>query len=679
MRSSSSVGLDLPRHLGDYNKRFQQTVEQMANYSNDNNTPLNVRIRTGRDLINLSQDFIYSSTSYGRIIISEAFLPNNEKTIKPSNVGGVAGGEKYVVGNILFKFAMDSHSLLGSDYAAAKVAGHELKGLMSVFSCQVPGISCPLMCLLDYRGFRLIAMSILPITKETIVYGSNDCGRTVHNSAQPQEVEALKKMCSQLNVKPHYCGVGGRRPVKCYGPVDLEGHKSAVDNRFYLLDFSRIMPPETPKPGMKMAHLYRLLRPEFVKMYPAPLCSDGYSAFIKGHNAASHNQELAKATLLLTNTLIPDFAPEFTSQLINEVETKGWRAMETFRVSEALHRRGINIRYLGLLRKHTANSDVKTFILIEIFARVIKNLLRLLLREKMKSLRLPLEEPYRRLVIDYLNLVFGESDRSDLYWNTVIRRNVVINFHDALSGDEQLESFFVKPMLNYFSGEDCDGKYLLFCRICEMSGLIISPALKQDLAEKPNSWAPRGDEPFDDADLTAIDVRVKHMGIINNTQGYHFLTKANAKFGTEPAAAERLLKLAQAKFQEALETDVRNAETLVNLALVSTKLLECKADRLYEAVFDENDPAVQTIEGYFLRAVHEAHNGNEAKMLSKVCFYYAGFLEKMDRVHEAEEYYLRSLEADPHNDNAKLDYGNFLQSRGQFSAAEKVFNSRKQD
>lgn len=63
------------------------------------------------------------------------------------------------------------------------------------------------------------------------------------------------------------------------------------------------MPPETPKPGMKMAHLYRLLRPEFVRLYEKPLCSDGYSAFIKAHDAGKHNREIAKATLLLTTEL----------------------------------------------------------------------------------------------------------------------------------------------------------------------------------------------------------------------------------------------------------------------------------------------------------------------------------------------------------------------------------------
>ncbi len=50
---------------------------------------------------------------------------------------------------------------------------------------------------------------------------------------------------------------------------------------------------------------------------------------------------------------IPSFAPELSDMFLGEVAIHGWRVMETFRVSEALHRRGINIRYLGLIRKHT--------------------------------------------------------------------------------------------------------------------------------------------------------------------------------------------------------------------------------------------------------------------------------------------------------------------------------------
>lgn len=55
---------------------------------------------------------------------------------------------------------------------------------MSYYKAGVPGLHVPLMTLIDYMGFRLIAMSILPLEK--MVYGSNGmCG-------------ALGKLC--------YCG-----------------------------------------------------------------------------------------------------------------------------------------------------------------------------------------------------------------------------------------------------------------------------------------------------------------------------------------------------------------------------------------------------------------------------------------------------------------------------------------
>ena len=53
----------------------------------------------------------------------KVFLPIKEKVIQPvtRGVGGRAGGEKYVVHNILFKFALDSFGLFGgSDLSASK-------------------------------------------------------------------------------------------------------------------------------------------------------------------------------------------------------------------------------------------------------------------------------------------------------------------------------------------------------------------------------------------------------------------------------------------------------------------------------------------------------------------------------------------------------------------------------
>jgi hypothetical protein len=54
-------------------------------------------------LSNLANNFLEVAKSYGKIIISEEALPPEKKTIKPTNIGGIAGGQKFRVQNIIFK------------------------------------------------------------------------------------------------------------------------------------------------------------------------------------------------------------------------------------------------------------------------------------------------------------------------------------------------------------------------------------------------------------------------------------------------------------------------------------------------------------------------------------------------------------------------------------------------
>lgn len=41
------------------------------------------------------------------------------------------------------------------------------------------GVCFPLTALVDYRGFRLVAMTVLPLNETTQIYGSNNAGKTV--------------------------------------------------------------------------------------------------------------------------------------------------------------------------------------------------------------------------------------------------------------------------------------------------------------------------------------------------------------------------------------------------------------------------------------------------------------------------------------------------------------------
>jgi hypothetical protein len=136
-------------------------------------------------LQNLCSEFSNLASTIGRTIISEVGLANHLKTIKPIDVGGVAGGEKYIVAGIFFKFSKDFHNIYGSDEMAMKASNNELNGIRSYYSwisLQNP-LTCklrvPLSALIDFRGWRLSAISILPIGKDTLKYGSGDGALTV--------------------------------------------------------------------------------------------------------------------------------------------------------------------------------------------------------------------------------------------------------------------------------------------------------------------------------------------------------------------------------------------------------------------------------------------------------------------------------------------------------------------
>lgn len=76
---------------------------------------------------------------------------------------------------------------------------------------------------------------------------------------------------------------------------------------------------------------------------------------------------------------------------------------------------------LGRLRALVNSKPVKQLILHEMLSRAIKCNLRLMLRRKMEETKLPSEEPYRRVLIDYFNLILGKRLESDHFWKVEIK------------------------------------------------------------------------------------------------------------------------------------------------------------------------------------------------------------------------------------------------------------------
>src|SRR3990167_2054175 len=376
-------------------------------------------------LSKLAHDFVYCSKTYGKIIISEYYLPEDQKTIKSIDAGGLAGGSKYICANIFFKFALDTDLMENvrkqkglsmkdapplwmyggsenDDYAAMKGSKNDMTGLMSYYNAKIPGLYFPLMALIDYRGFRLIAMSILPITKKSIKYGSADGGITVHKDCKELN-KKMKDAAELLNLKGHRTG---KRRVMIFGPGDIEAHLGE-DNKYYVVDFGRTFPPEAQSvPGSRKI-FYCLLRPEFVRRYRIPLSSDAFSCWGKC-NANIHDPEVRQATQFLYTTVIPEFAETLAKQESPNV----W---ETVRLTELLHSSGINCRHLGRVRSalpaHCRN--LHDLLATEMVARTLSALLRQLLRLEMKRTKIASQEPYKTVVIDFINALLNTTETND--------------------------------------------------------------------------------------------------------------------------------------------------------------------------------------------------------------------------------------------------------------------------
>jgi hypothetical protein len=235
-RASSSV---MERN---WNEEFQRIFDE---YCNSENPPESLLIALNK----FSQEFMTRATQIGKIIVEEVSLPNDQKTIKPKSFGGVAGGEKYSEDGIFFKFAIDVHNLFGGDEFASKVAEQELVGLKAFFHAHVKGLHFPFMCLMDYKGYRLIATTKLPLEKGSLKYGSKDAGKTVFKSDKTLNT-LMKEAAQKINLKKHKAGIVPGKEKNLYMPCDIEGHKG-TDGRYYVLDTSRVCPPEPPQKNIR--------------------------------------------------------------------------------------------------------------------------------------------------------------------------------------------------------------------------------------------------------------------------------------------------------------------------------------------------------------------------------------------------------------------------------------------
>ncbi|GMS89850.1 hypothetical protein PENTCL1PPCAC_12025 [Pristionchus entomophagus] len=235
------VGIEehLPGQIRDWNEELQTTGEMPRGN-------LNERLVRDRSIFKIHSDFISASVKG-----AQAVIEGNVMAINPADDPKT---HMYIWNNIFFSLGFDvkdHYKEFGGDAAAFAATSADLQGVRAYSSvCDDTKLATLGMAIVDYRGFRVTAQSIIPgilerEQEQSVVYGSIDTGNTVVSSDKYHEL--LDKAAKELKMLPHevWNGKEGEEAVKVklYTSFETKGI-IGNDSRYYVLDLLRTFPPD---------------------------------------------------------------------------------------------------------------------------------------------------------------------------------------------------------------------------------------------------------------------------------------------------------------------------------------------------------------------------------------------------------------------------------------------------
>lgn len=261
------------KHKEHLNFHFSQTFQELVNAE--------------RLYQKLLQDFKKASV-YAVHVVSK----RNPPPLNLHNIMG-EGGEKYAVGGILLRraqgwtvagqqfqvFEMPPESIdtlgqhINSDLGeiSAKLAALDVRNA-SLLRNKIENLIVPLSCIVDYFGQRYEAVSMVPASINSLVYGTDTDG-LIFKDNDPEAQQMAKRIASVLNLRPHVIRERSTQTLKeIHLPYSVQLHRnveSQLDRQFYLVGALRLFPLEeslrsatrVPPPQEFMS---RQLRPELV-------------------------------------------------------------------------------------------------------------------------------------------------------------------------------------------------------------------------------------------------------------------------------------------------------------------------------------------------------------------------------------------------------------------------------
>ncbi|XP_060704009.1 clustered mitochondria protein homolog isoform X2 [Hemiscyllium ocellatum] len=263
----------IPGQTRDWNEELQTTRELPRK-----NLP--ERLLRERAIFKVHSDFAAAATRGAMAVID-----GNVMAINP---GEETKMQMFIWNNIFFSLGFDvrdHYKDFGGDNAAYVAPTNDLNGVRAYNAVDVEGLYTLGTVVVDYRGYRVTAQSIIPgilerEQEQSVIYGSIDFGKTV--VSHPKYLELLEKTARPLKIQKHCVLNDKNEEVELCSSVECKGI-IGNDSRHYILDLLRTFPPdlnflpvkgeelpeECSKLGFPKEHRHRLscLRQELIEAF----------------------------------------------------------------------------------------------------------------------------------------------------------------------------------------------------------------------------------------------------------------------------------------------------------------------------------------------------------------------------------------------------------------------------
>uniref|UniRef100_A0A8C1TNH3 Clustered mitochondria protein homolog n=1 Tax=Cyprinus carpio TaxID=7962 RepID=A0A8C1TNH3_CYPCA len=313
----------IPGQTRDWNEELQTTRELSRK-----NLP--ERLLRERAIFKVHSDFAAAAMRGAMAVID-----GNVMAINP---GEETRMQMFIWNNIFFSLGFDvrdHYRELGGDAAAHAAPTNDLNGVRAYSAVDVEGLYTLGTVVVDYRGYRVTAQSIIPgilerEQEQSVIYGSIDFGKTV--VSHPKYLELLEKTSRPLKVQRHAVLNEKDTAVELCSSVECKGI-IGNDGRHYILDLLRTFPPdlnylpvegeelapESQKLGFPRQHRHRLacLRQELIEAF----VEHRYLLFMKMAALQLMQQKANKdKTAALHDTSTADAESESKPQALEEAD-----------------------------------------------------------------------------------------------------------------------------------------------------------------------------------------------------------------------------------------------------------------------------------------------------------------------------------------------------------------------